>query len=79
VFELETGLTAEKGEVLTRALGIEDPTFTILRFRQIGWTDETLWAPFCNASWGATLSVDLKNYCESERARRAAAVESITG
>ena len=34
---------------------------TVLRFRVTGWPDEARWYGFCNAAWGETLGVKLRN------------------
>ncbi len=34
---------------------------TVLRLRVTGWPPEARWYGFCNAAWGQTLNVNLKN------------------
>lgn len=34
---------------------------TVLRFRVTGWPDAARWYGFCNAAWGETLGVKLRN------------------
>jgi uncharacterized protein YndB with AHSA1/START domain len=38
---------------------------TVFTFRNSGWPADSRWCGFCNAAWGETLGVKLKNYCES--------------
>ena len=38
---------------------------TVLHFDNAGWPPEARWYGFCNAAWGETLSVKLKNSCEA--------------
>ncbi len=38
---------------------------TVLHFDNVGWPPESRWYGFCNAAWGETLSVKLKNACEA--------------
>jgi uncharacterized protein YndB with AHSA1/START domain len=39
--------------------------FTVLEFRQEGWSSGSRWYPFCNCAWGETLGDGLKNHCEA--------------
>jgi uncharacterized protein YndB with AHSA1/START domain len=41
---------------------------TVMTFHNTGWPDESRWCGFCNAAWGMTLSVNLKNHCETNAA-----------
>ena len=59
------------GSVVEFDHGLGDPMrmeITVLRFRDTGWAPRSRWYGFCNTAWGETLSVNFKNYCESQAA-----------
>ncbi|GAA3088606.1 hypothetical protein GCM10010464_60720 [Pseudonocardia yunnanensis] len=62
-FALRTVRRDRVGSLLAPLVTGEE--FTVLEFRQEGWSSDARWYAFCNCAWGETLGVNLKNHCEA--------------